>query len=140
MVNYIGPHSGVTRPDWITFTVAMARHYGVRPAFAGVAFAEGSLPDGPDFRFGRHGFYWLPWGIHNYVVKERGWPVWDIYVQTEVAIRALSIHMARARRTHPGISVKAAEALALHKYNASFDLGYLKRVREGERRFGRMVE
>ena len=138
--SYIGPHSGVTRPDWITFTARMAHHYRVRPAFAlGVAFAEGSLGDTP-FRFGRHGRYWLPWGIHNYVVKERGWPVWDIYVQTEVAIRALARHMAKARKEHPGISVKAAEALALHKYNASFDLGYLKRVREGERRFGRMVE
>ena len=88
----------------------MAHHYRVRPAFAlGVAFAEGSLGDTP-FRFGRHGRYWLPWGVHNYVVKERGWPVWDIYVQTEVAIRALARHMAKARKTHPGISVKAAEA------------------------------
>ena len=139
--SYIGLHSGVKRLDWIAFTIAMAHHYRVRPAFAlGVAFAEGSLPDGPDFRFGRHGRYWLPWGIHNYVVRERGWPVWDIYVQTEVAIRALALHMALARKTHPGISVKEAEALALHKYNASFNSGYLKRVREGERRLGRMVQ
>ena len=105
----------------------------------GVAFAEGSIPDGPDFRFGRVGRYWLPWGIHNYVVKERGWPVWDVYVQTEVAIRALSGHMSRARHKHPGISTGRVEVLALRKYNCSFNQGYLKRVREGERRFGRMV-
>ena len=138
---YIGPHTGVTRPDWIAFTARMARHYGVRPAFAiGVAFAEGSLPNGPHFRFGRRGRYWLPWGVHNYVVKERGWPVWDVYVQTEVAIRALACHMARARKNHPGIGEHRVEELALHKYNASFDSGYLKRVREGERRFGAIVK
>jgi len=118
----------------------MAKHYQVRPEFAlGVAFAESSKGRA-DFRFGRVGRYWLPWGIHNYVVKERGWPVWDIYVQTEVAIRALSDHMARAKRRHPGISTSRAEELALRKYNASFNSGYLRRVREGERRFRSMVK
>lgn len=139
-VSYIGPHSGVKCPDWITFTAAMARHYRVRPAFAlGVAFAESSKGQ-RDFRFGRCGRYWLPWGVHNYVVRERGWPVWDIYVQTEVAIRALARHMARARKIHPGISTHRAEELTLHKYNASCDRAYINRVREGERRFRGMVE
>jgi hypothetical protein len=118
----------------------MAKHYRVRPEFAlGVAFAESSKGQA-NFRFGRVGRYWLPWGVHNYVVKERGWPVWDIYVQTEVAIRALSGHMSRARRRHPGISTGRAEELALRKYNCSFNQGYLKRVREGEHRFRRMIK
>ena len=126
----------MTRPDWITFTVACARHYRVRPSFAlGVAYAEGSKGN-VDFRFRKVKCYYLPWGVHEYVVKDRHWPVWDIYVQTEVAMRALASHMARARRDHPGISVRGSEELALHKYNASFDQSYLKRVREGERRFG----
>lgn len=128
------------RPDWIAFTIVCARHYRIRPEFAiGVAFAEGSL-GGIPFRFGNVGRYWLPWGIHRYVVKERGWPVWDLYVQTEVAIRALSGHMIRARKAYPGISTSQAEILALHKYNASCNRAYLNRVREGERKFERMVE
>lgn len=138
--SHIGPHTGVTRPDWIAFTVACARHYRVRPAFAlGVAFAEGSKGK-VDFRFGKFGPYYLPWGVHEYVIgRPRYWPVWDIYVQTEVAVRALAAHIARARKVHPGISVRGAEELALHRYNTSFNQSYLKRVREGELRLGGLV-
>jgi len=133
--------AGVTRPDWIAFTATMARHYGVRPDFAiGVAFAEGSDPKtGRPFRFGHHGRYWLPWGIHEYVIRERHWPVWDIYVQTEVAVRALSIHISRARRRHLGISVAGAEDKALHRYNASCTAAYIRRVRQGQRMYGGLV-
>ena len=139
--SHIGPHTGVTRPDWISFAVACARHYRVRPSFAlGVAYAEGSKGN-VDFRFRKVGCYYLPWGVKDYVTRRpRCWPVWDIYVQTEVAIRALATHMARARRDHPGISVSGAEELALHRYNAACDHPYINRVREGERRFGGLVE
>lgn len=137
----VGPHTGVTRPDWITFTTACARHYRVRPALVlGVAYAEGSKGTVP-FRFGKFNIYYLPWGIHEYVVKPpRSWPVWDIYVQTEVAVRALSRHMARVRRDHPGLSERGVEELALRKYSASCNPAYLKRVRQGERMFGGMVK
>jgi len=110
----------------------MCRHYRVRAAFAiGVAFAESSKGRA-DFRFDRVGRYWLPWGIHDCFARR--WPIWDIYVQTEVAVRAL----ARYNRLIPVLGRRAVEVKALRKYNASFNPGYLRRVREGERRFGRL--
>lgn len=125
----------MTRPDWISWTRTCCEHYGIDFYKAlGVARAEGSKGR-VDFRFRKVRHYYLPWGIHDYVVKERGWPVWDIYVQTEVAVRALAHHLAKARRDHPGIGERRAWALALRKYNATCDRSYLARVWEGEEMF-----
>jgi hypothetical protein len=127
---YVGPHTGVTKPDWITFTVNCARHYRV-PSYKalGVAFAESSKGEA-DFRFCKIGRYYLPWGIHQYVVREHGWPVWDIYVQTEVAIRAIAYWMRKC----------GSFERAMHKYNATCDRAYLRRVREGERMMRRTLK
>lgn len=88
----------------------------------GVAFAESSKGKA-NFRFRKVGRYFLPWGIDQYVVSHHGWPVWDIYVQTEIAIRAIAYWIEKTGSFNH----------AMAKYNASCDRAYLKRVREGER-------
>jgi len=100
----------------------MAEHYKVDKYFALAVASIESSKGNKLFRFGKVGRYHLPWGIHEYVIKDRGWPVQDIYVQTEVAIRAI------ARWKRKTGSYKRAMA----KYNCSFNMAYWKRIKELE--------
>lgn len=115
----------MTRQDWKTFTATMADHYGIDKYFALAVAATESGKGDRLFRFGKAGRYHLPWGIHEYVVKDRGWPVQDIYVQTEVAIRAI----ARWKRRTGSLRK------AMAKYNASFNMAYWRRIKELEAQF-----
>jgi hypothetical protein len=103
----------------------MADHYGIDKYFALAVAATESSKGHNLFRFGKAGRYHLPWGIHEYVIKERGWPVQDVYVQTEVAIRAIAMWKRRTGSLRKGMA----------RYNCSFTTAYWHRIKELEARF-----
>lgn len=96
-----------------------AQKYGMDPYVClGVAGAESSKGR-DDFRFGRVGRYYLPFGIHKDFLKR--WAIDNPYVNTEVGIRALARYKNLRR--------------SLKNYNASFNEGYYKRVMELTRKY-----
>jgi hypothetical protein len=112
---------GEERPsmqEWLAEVKAVSEKYDMDPNdMLAVAQAEGEK-NGYRWYFGRVGRYYLPWGIHGYVIKERGWNVRDWRVQTEVAIRALAHH----RRKRGGL------LSGLRSYNKSCTSAYINRV------------
>ena len=100
-------------PDWLSFVKVTAERYGVEPAFAlAVAEVESSCK-GKRFRFGKMGrTYYGPMGIHRCFLSR--WDISDLYINTEVGIRALSRCGDRRK--------------LLKKYNAEFTESYYKRV------------
>jgi soluble lytic murein transglycosylase-like protein len=80
---------------WIHYVRIMADRYKVDPYVClALAKVESSNPrTGEEFRFGKTGMYYMPYGVHQRYMDR--WNVSDPYVNTEVGIRALSIHLSK---------------------------------------------
>jgi hypothetical protein len=92
---------------------AYALKYKTKPAYVmSVAHIE-SRKGSREFRVGRVRCYWLPMGIHNGFLKERGWPVDTLDGNIEAGARALS-----------GIQDEDALKRRLKKYNCEFNGAY----------------
>ncbi len=105
---------------WLQEVQMVSKEYGVDPNFAlAVAETESSYK-GQQFRFGRMGrtHYSGPFGINRCFLRK--WNVDDPWINTVLGIRALSFYRNK-RQT-------------LQHYNANFNEGYYRRVRELERR------
>lgn len=92
---------------------AYAVKWDVKPEFVlAVAHIE-SRKGNHEFRVGRAGRYWLPMGIHNCFLQDRGWPVDTLSGNIEAGARALR-----------GIQTMDQLKQRLKKYNASFTSSY----------------
>ena len=110
----------MTIGQWVILVKAVAVKYGVDPNFAlAVAEVESSNKE-VRFRFGKmgRGTYYGPYGIHKCFLKK--WDISDPSINTEVGIRALARYKDQRK--------------ALKKYNASFNEGYYRRIKQLEAR------
>jgi hypothetical protein len=107
--------------DWLRWVETCSKKYGIDKHFAlAVAECESSNSH-VRFRFGKmgRGTFYGPYGIRNIFLKK--WDIDNVFVNTEVGIRALSRYGGDQKR-------------ALRHYNTSFNMAYYKRIKYLERK------